>query len=370
MTKKTLDIDALQQYLETRHALPARILELQPIGGEERGKEALKQFGYGRPLLVTYEVDTEKKQEVVHRTRQNEFGRERTDDRAAAVWLDYHTFDRLPRHVEAVDMLVQDTSGELNSLQKAVELLLVTTYRPGQLYVEDLRRIRDESALQPHDEERVGLLATYLAEIHQKQKESPILWRRRLRDLIGHGEGIMGLTDSYPSDLPYAPPTFLRAIEEAANRWRWRLRPMTHRLRQVHGDFHPYNIIFENQTTYSVLDRSRGAWGEPADDVSSMSLNYLFFSLQRSGALTEPFRLLHELFWEKYLTLRPDEEMLSVIQPWFAWRALVLASPLWYPTLREDTRRKLLAFARNVLAADTYDYLHVNQYFEENSDLP
>jgi thiamine kinase-like enzyme len=370
MTKKTLNRDTLQQYFETRHAAPVQILELQPIGGEERGQEAIKQFGYGRPLLVTYKVGAEEKQEVVHRVRQNEFGRERADDRAAAVWLDYRTFNRLPRHVEAVDMLVQDTAGELKSLQTAVELLLVTTYRPGQLYADDLQRIRDEAAVRPQDEERVWQLAAYLAEIHQTRQESPMLWRRRLRDLIGHGEGIMGLTDSYPSNLPYAPSATLQAIEEAANRWRWRLRPMTHRLRQVHGDFHPYNIIFANKTTFYVLDRSRGAWGEPADDVSSISLNYLFFSLQRSGALTEPFRLLHELFWEKYLALRPDEEMLRVIQPWFAWRALVLASPIWYPTLSEDTRRKLLAFARNVLATDAYDYLHVNQYFEENNDSP
>jgi hypothetical protein len=27
------------------------------------------------------------------------------------------------------------------------------------------------------------------------------LWRRRLRDLIGHGEGIMDLTDSLADDL-------------------------------------------------------------------------------------------------------------------------------------------------------------------------
>ena len=34
-----------------------------------------------------------------------------------------------------------------------------------------------------------------------------------------------------------------------------------------------------------VLDRSRGEWGEPADDVTSLTMNYLFFSLQRSGRL-------------------------------------------------------------------------------------
>jgi hypothetical protein len=55
----------------------------------------------------------------------------------------------------------------------------------------------------------------------------------------------------------------------------------------------------------------------------------------------------------------------AVIQPWFAWRALVLASPVWYPTIAEDVRRKLLAFARHVLSEDRYGYQRVNQYLEE-----
>jgi hypothetical protein len=209
------------------------------------------------------------------------------------------------------------------------------------------------------------VLAAYLAKIHQVKQEDPTLWRRRLRDLIGHGEGIMGLTDSYPQGLPYVTGDELRSIEEAANRWRWRLKPLSHRLSQVHGDFHPFNVLFEEELDFHLLDRSRGEWGEPADDVSCMTINYLFFSLQRSGGLRGPFRELHDCFWEHYLALRPDEQLVTVIQPWFAWRALVLASPVWYPTISEDVRRKLLTFARRVMSSDRYDYRRVNQYMKD-----
>lgn len=360
-----LELDELERYLRTRYETPIHIEELQQIGSEMTGNKALKQFGYGRPLLVTYKAGNETKQEVFHRIRQNAFGREREDDRVAAIWLDFNTFNRLPRHVPAIDMIMQTNAGSLRSLQSADDLLLVTTYRPGQPYANDLARIRDERLVQPLDVQRVEALAAYLAEIHQIQHESPPLWRRRLRDLVGHGEGIMGLTDSYPTDLSYVPPAMLRAIEDAANRWRWRLKPMSHRLSQVHGDFHPFNIIFAEGSGFYVLDRSRGAWGDPADDVSCLTINYLFFSLQRADGLERPFRQLHDHFWKHYLTLRPDEEMGHVIQPWLAWRMLVLASPIWYPTISEETRRKLLSFANNVLAADQYDYLNVNHYFEE-----
>lgn len=356
--------EKLIQYLEERHGGPVEIDEVSELGGESSGPEALKQFGYGRPLLVAYRSGGQSFREVFHHVRRNEFGRERDADRVAAVWLDYQTFNKLERHAPAVDMLALEQDGALRSLAGARNLLLVTTYLPGEVYANDFLRLRDGGELRDLDLQRAEALAAYLARIHRVKEDDPGLWRRRLRDLLGHGEGIMGLTDSYPTNLPYVSADELRELEEMANRWRWRLKPLAHRLSQVHGDFHPFNILFGEGVEFNVLDRSRGAWGAPADDASCLSINYIFFSLQRSGRLASPFQELHDAFWRRYLQENPDEEMLRAIQPWFAWRALVLASPLWYPTLSDDQRRKLLAFARRVMESDVYDYENPNRYLE------
>ncbi|MGD8465604.1 MAG: phosphotransferase [Anaerolineae bacterium] len=358
-----IDPAAVQRYLEDRAGAPVHIEALRQLRGDAKGTAALKQFGYGRPLLVDYRAGDRRVREVFHRIRRNAFGRERDDDRVSAVWLDFQTFNHLPRHVPAVDMVVHTTAGAIHSIRSAAELLLVTTYRPGHLYADDLVRIRDQGTRLPLDIGRAEALAAYLAKIHRQKHDDPALWRRRLRDLIGHGEGIMGLTDSYPLDQSYVTAADLQAIEEAANRWRWRLKPLSQRLSQVHGDFHPFNVLLDGMD-FHVLDRSRGEWGEPADDVSCMAINYLFFSLQRSGQLAGPFRELHDCFWETYQALHPDPGLPAAIQPWFAWRALVLASPIWYPTLAVEVRRKLLTFARRVLASQRYDFRHVNQYLE------
>lgn len=365
MEMKTLQRGELQRYLRRRHGAPVEIEEIRELGGENTGAAALKQFGYGQPVFVSYRVNDEGMEEVFHTIRRNEFGRERQDDRVAAVWLDFNTFNRLPRHVRAVDIIGFTGEGQLHSLAPVEKVMLVTEYRPGTPYADDLIRIRDEGVTGPQDLRRCQALADYLAAIHHIDHDDPALWRRRLRDLIGHGEGIMGLTDSYPPDLSYVTPAELRQIEDGANRWRWRLKGQSQRLRQVHGDFHPFNVIFGEDVEMYALDRSRGQWGEPADDVSCMSINYLFFSLQREGRLAEPFLALHTEFWERYFTSRADDELLSSVQPWFAWRALVLASPIWYPTLTDEVRRKLITFARRVLESDRYDFRAVNSYIEE-----
>jgi len=83
-------------------------------------------------------------------------------------------------------------------------------------------------------------------------------------------------------------------------------------------------------------------------------MNYLFFSLQRSGKLEGPLRELWLRFWPRYLERSGDREVLDVAAPFFAFRALVMANPLWYPTLTPQLRDTVLRFAENVLAAERF----------------
>ena len=106
----------------------------------------------------------------------------------------------------------------------------------------------------------------------------------------------------------------------------------------------------------------RGEWGEPADDVASMTINYLFFSLQRYENLEGPFERLFILFWENYLKKTGDDEILNVVQPFYAFRGLVIASPVWYPRLPLKVRKKVFRFIENILASKRFNYKNVNKY--------
>jgi len=208
------------------------------------------------------------------------------------------------------------------------------------------------------------VLCDYLAGIHALGHDDSGLYRRRIRELVGHGECVMGIVDSYPDTHGFIDRALLEDIEHRILSWRWKLRDEGRRLCQVHGDFHPWNLLFDADGELHVLDRSRGAWGEAADDVTALTINYLFFSLQRDGRLKGGFRTLFERFWARYLEESSDKALPSVAQPFFAFRGLVVASPVWYPGLDESVRRSLFAFVRNVLDSPTFEPERVNEYCE------
>ena len=51
------------------------------------------------------------------------------------------------------------------------------------------------------------------------------------------------------------------------------------------------------------------------------------------------------------------------VQALYAWRGLVVASPIWYPNLSVSLRVKLLNFVKNVLLQDRFNLIDVNSYF-------
>jgi len=351
----------LERYLRQRFGPGVALLSFGPIGKETEAS-TLKGYGYGSPIRLTFRRNGKIHRAVLETMKPGPFGHEHPADRAQALLWDYDSYARLPRHVPALDVGAFTAQGSLFSVAPAREFFVLTEWADGTSYHVDLERLARTGRLLPADRDRGKALARYLVAIHRVKRRDPDLYRRRLRELIGHGECIMGLTDSYPSRFGFITEDLLRTIEEACNRWRWRLRTRAGRLAQVHGDFHPWNVLFRRGIDFSVLDRSRGEWGEPADDLTAMTINYLFFSLRRWGRLKGPFEVLFREFWDRYMVDSSDAGVREAAAPFFAFRGLVIASPLWYPNLTVGVRRTIFRFIQNVLAAERFDPGEVNRY--------
>jgi hypothetical protein len=356
--------ERVEEYLSDVYGKPVDVIRIGGLGAEP-GEAELKGFGYGKPYVIDFILEGQHRSVVLSSMRvQKGFGHDHFSDRAAAMLWQNAAFNVLPRHVRSIDVGYFTKYGGLKSAGDADEFFILMDRISGIEYYRDLDRIRDSGYFTDLDVDRVVALSDYLAYIHQQKHDDRALWDRRIRELVGSGECIMGLADSYPDGFEFYTRDDFERMEKECVRWRWKLKPVYGRLCVVHGDFHPWNIMFRNGPDFTLLDRSRGEYGEAADDVSCMSSNYLFYSLQKHGRLEGDFKTLFDRFMENYLARSGDFEMLKYIQPFYAFRALVVASPLWYPGLDPGVRARLFSFIDNVLAADEFDYRDVNQYLE------
>jgi len=356
--------ECIEEYLRCLIDRDLKLLNLRRIGETISTTEDVKGFGYGAPLLIEYVSGGKKRSAVLSTMRvQHGFGHDHFSDRARILLWQNSTFGKLPKHVPSLDVGYFTADGEMISSGKAKEYFLLMEKVEGKEYFFDLERVKEKGAIDL-DYHRAAALADYLADIHSAKKDCDPLYQRKIREIVGDGECIFGILDDYPENPTFLEPNELCEIEKLCVEWRWKLRNKTQRLCQVHGDFHPWNVMFRDGTDFTVMDRSRGEWGEAADDITAMAMNYIFYSVQKSYRLSGDLKDLFELFFERYLERTGDDALLEVIPPFFAFRALVVASPTWYPLLTDEVRRTLFNFLENVLAQDEFNYRDVNSYMD------
>jgi len=356
--------EQVRRYLTELYGKPVEVIRIAQLGAEFNEVE-LKGFGYGKPYLIDFICEGEERSAVLSSMRaQKGFGHDTFADRAGIILWQNTAYNVLPRHVQTLDAGFFTRSGSMKSAGDADEFFLLMDRVNGIEYYRDLDRIAESGYFGQLDIDRAKALSDYLVYIHGQKHDDRVLYDRRIRELVGSGECIMGLIDSYPDDFEFYSKKDFERLERECVRWRWKLKPAYGRQCVVHGDYHPWNIMFRNGVDFTVLDRSRGEYGEAADDVSCLSLNYLFYSLRKYGRLQGEFKQLYDTFMENYLIQSGDFEMLRYIQPFYVFRALVVASPVWYPSLDRSVRINLYRFIDNIIAAEEFDYRNINQYFE------
>lgn len=334
----------------------AEIVSVKRLGCDEAGDPTAKAAGYGEPVQVSLQTAAgERRELVLHFAGSDPFGHDRRADRAAGQLLAFDTFGLIERQVRVLDVGALVPPGELVSLARSGEFYLLTDFAEGVPYAEDLRKIERGAQISRLDRERVSALARYLARLHVRLQPSRDGYRRAIRDLLGHGEGIFGIVDGYPDATPGAGADRLAAIEHACLDWRHRLRDRAHRLSRTHGDFHPFNVLFTEGAEFQLLDASRGCQGDPADDVAAMAINYVFFAISNADAWRRGLGELWRAFWGEYLEASGDRELLEVVAPFLAWRGLVVSNPRFYPGLPGERRDRLLGLVERALGAARFE---------------
>lgn len=359
--------ESLKKYLENKFGKPIKINELRLLG----------KGVYGTAYLIDFNSKNKRKRLVLKTMAHGGFGHDYLSDIAQNLILANDTFNKLPKHIKSFDV-AGAKKDSLVSIGGMKNYYILLEEAKGISYNADLDRIL-KNGITELDKKRVVALANYLAQIHKKKIKMPALYVRRARDLVGHGEYIMGVLDGYPENSFLDAQKKVELVKKCVFWW-VKLKNYGHRLSVIHGDFHPFNILFKPQTAncklqtnFILLDRSRGEFGEPADDTTSLANNFIFWGLVKYGKLIGEFKELFDLFFETYLKKTKDYEMRDVIAPYFAFRAIVVANPTFYPDKwflergcknPDEVRRKLFSFANSILDTDKVDLSRINNYIE------
>ncbi len=341
---------------------------IKKLFGKEVRRVDIKKLGegvQGAGFLIEIKTEEADKHYVIKGLFPEGLEHDYPADRAGVFLLDLEEFGNLPKHVKAVDVLAETEDGSIKSIGGGSEYYLLMERAEGRHYFNDLAAFSKKDRLETADIEKIYSLASYLAKIHSVKKDSKHLYWRKVRDTIGHGECLMGVFDTYPEGtISYDE---MAGIEKKCVDWRARLKPKFKRLCQVHGDFHPGNIWFQNGEDFILLDRSRGPWGDAADDVTALTINYIFFSINQFGRLHGPYLEALSLFYEKYISKTGDEEILQVVAPFYAFRGAVVANPAFYHEVTAENRRKILNFVHGVLDDGLFHLEKVNEYIKKGA---
>ena len=354
----------MERYLAGLFNSPTELVDLRKLG------EGFHNAGF---LLVVTVAGAERR--LVMRIVRGDtgWGHDYLGDRCAVLLLQHKLFNTAPKEscCSSFDVAGIQPDGSIVSIGNTIEffnLVEEITEAEGKPYVEDLFRIAKADSLTDNDVARCCKAAEFLAELHSMKLRNDILYKRHIRDLIGHGEMLMGVVDTYPdlAELDFTTPEEISEIEMKAVLWRNKIKHMGHRLSRIHGDYHPFgNIRFKQDNSMVALDLSREEYGEPADDISALTMNYVFVSLWQAGRLVDSLKRLTEIFFETYLERTGDEELLRVIAPFYAFRGFVVAHPLYYPELASSQRRTIVNFIRNVLDSEEFNLKEIHSYLKD-----
>ena len=344
--------------------------------------EKLGEGFHGIAFLINIiDKNGEEKKYFLKTLHEQGFGHEYAADRANVIIRALMDYNLLPNHVKVLDAGSIQKNGSLLSLGKPEEFFVIMEEGKGKEYWGDLDKIRDSGRLTKDDEEKIKIISDYLINIHSIKYDgdnSKYLYKRVIRDFVGHGELTMGVIDTFPDKLDFVSNKELVEIVKKMVDWWDKIKNKHQRLTVVHGDFYPGNIWFDDKKLV-VFDRSRFRYGDPADDTTCLTMNFINYSIMSYGEFKDPFKKLTELFFNQYFKKREDNEMFKVSPLFFAFRALVSIHPVFYSAewmknygfkkerieVLNDSKKKIINFIKNILNEEEFNVKKINSYLKD-----
>ena len=128
--------DNLERYLRETLGGTVKLKEVGEVGA--LGEQAMKEFGYGKSLKVTYEKDGQEEYAVFSTMRGDRYGHQFYWDRAAILMFEYDTGARMGKHVRPKGLGYINEEGRLVPVKEPKEFFIVNELAEGKPYFNDL----------------------------------------------------------------------------------------------------------------------------------------------------------------------------------------------------------------------------------------
>jgi hypothetical protein len=331
-----------KDFLEQKLGKKVKIIEYKKLGS------GFHCVGY----KIVYQAGKQRKTVVLRTITPVGFSHDYVSDRANVFVMQQRLSEIVPKHIKSIDVGGLTKYGKLVSLGDCKEFFQIVQEAKGGEYFKDLERIKSTGKLTADDKKRALSLSNYLVQLHKKKfngsKESAkSIYKRHLRDCIGHGEMLMGVIDTYPDKVSWVNDNqIVKFVSKTIVLWQ-KLKHKHKRLCRCHGDFHPGNVLFKKG--FIVMDASRQEWGDPADDLTCMGINYLWYALMQKGSFKGPFIELFNIYWNNYIKKTKDKELSKIAPLFFAFRGIVVAHPTFYAAQSNKVRKNVFKFINKVL---------------------
>lgn len=353
----------VKKYLEGKEGRKIEILEYRHLGSGWHGTGYLIKF-----KSKNIKGKNEVREFVLRTLMPADFSHDYVSDRAKVFLLQHEMSKHIPGHVESFDVSGFTQKGELISIGGAKEFFQVVEVAHGKAYTDDFQRIKESGRINDADRKKAKALSDYLVELHREKlkgskEEIRSIRRRHSRDALGHGEMMLGVIDTYPDDFGFISKDGLVDLICNAAKFREKIKDVHFAPCRMHGDFHPANIMFDGGKL-KLLDASREVFGDPADDVTTMAINYIWFAVMQAGRFEGPFAELFRIFWDNYFKKTGNDHILRTAGIFFAFRGVVVAHPVFYGAQSDEVRRKMIKFVNGVLSEESFDPGRINEYLE------
>lgn len=353
-----LENKTIEKYLKEKYKGKISNIEIKKLGSGVLGT------GYS----LKFKLNGKNKTLVLKSLFTENLGMDHYSDRAASLLDAHDNYNKMKDHVKSEDVLAHNENNSLTSIGKAKEFYILMEEAKGEDLFKDFEKIKETKQLTEETKEKIKKISDFLVELHKNKHESIPLYRRKIRDTLGSGGSLIGLLDMHPDPaFKQFEEKWIQIVKLSINFWK-RSRNMHNRLCEIHADYHPGNLWFENQKL-TILDRSRGRFGEPADDITAFAINPIMYSLMTNGNFEGPFKEMFDIFWNNYFKQTNDKEMRKIMAPYIAFRVSVVTNPIFYndealggKEKATFIRSRMINLALNILKDNEFNPEKINFY--------